>query len=135
MAHPVRGGLTFTPTLEEFAKERTGFPVTVLSGGNNSGKSLLLKWLKHTMGKTAYMIGTNRFYHVYHFSAALRDPKELDQFESQFQSHFWSEQYNYEQNYINLNRIILDLSDTQRSLLFELCSRLIVSPRGSPSGR
>ena len=36
MAHPVRGGLTFTPTLEEFAKERAGSPVTVLSGGNNS---------------------------------------------------------------------------------------------------
>ena len=45
MAHPVRGGLTFTPTLEEFAKERAGSPVTVLSGGNNSGKSLVLKWL------------------------------------------------------------------------------------------
>jgi hypothetical protein len=36
------------------------------------------------MGKTAYMVGTNRFYHVYHFK---RDsPCELDQFESQFQS-------------------------------------------------
>jgi hypothetical protein len=61
--------------------------VTVLSGGNNSGKSLVLKWLKHTMGKTAYMVGTTRFYHVYHFNAILRDPSELDQFESQFQSH------------------------------------------------
>jgi hypothetical protein len=60
--------------------------VTVLSGGNNSGKSLVLKWLKHTMGKTAYMVGTTRFYHVYHFNAILRDPSELDQFESQFQS-------------------------------------------------
>jgi predicted ATPase len=127
VAHPARGGLTFTPTLEEFAKERAGSPVTVLSGGNNSGKSLVLKWLKHTMGKTAYMVGTNRFYHVYHFSAALRDPNELDQFENQFQSNFWSEQYNYEQNYIDLNRIILGLSDSQRSSFFELCGRLIGS--------
>jgi predicted ATPase len=127
VAHPARGGLTFTPTLEDFAKERAGSPVTVLSGGNNSGKSLVLKWLKQTMGKTAYMVGANRFYHVYHFSAALRDPNELDQFESQFQSHFWSEQYNYEQNYIDLNRIILGLSDSQRSWLFELCGRLIDS--------
>jgi hypothetical protein len=79
------------------------------------------------MGKTAYMVGTNRFYHVYHFSAALRDPNELDQFESQFQSNFWSEQYNYEQNYIDLNRIILGLSDSQRLSLFELCGRLIGS--------
>jgi len=127
MPHPLRGGLTFAPTLEEFAKERAGSPVTVLSGGNNSGKSLVLRWLKHTMGKTAYMVGTNRFYHVYHFSTALRDPNELDQFENQFQSNFWSEQYNYEQNYIDLNHIIVGLSDCQRLSLFELCGKLIDS--------
>ncbi len=61
------------------------------------------------------------------FSAALRNPNELDQFESQFQSNFWSEEYNYEQNYIDLNHIILGLSDSQRLSFFELCSRLIGS--------
>lgn len=127
MPHPLKGGLTFAPTLEEFARERAGSPVTVLSGGNNSGKSLVLKWLKHTMGKTAYMVGTNRFYHVYHFSTALRDPNELEQFESQFNSNFLSEEYNYEQNYIDLNHIIVGLSDSQRLSLFELCGKLIDS--------
>lgn len=127
MSHPLKGGLTFTPTLEEFAKERAGSSVTVLSGGNNSGKSLVLKWLKHTMGRTAYMVGTNRFYHVYHFNTALRDPNELDQFESQFQSNCWSEQFNYEQNFIDLNRIIVGLSDSKRNELFDLCGRLIGS--------
>jgi hypothetical protein len=58
MTHPLRGGLTFVPALEEFARERAGAPVTVLCGGNNSGKSLMLKWLKNTMGKTAYMVGS-----------------------------------------------------------------------------
>jgi predicted ATP-dependent endonuclease of OLD family len=125
MPHPLRGGLTFTPTLEEFAAERVDSSVTVLSGSNNSGKSLVLKWLKQTMGKTAYMIGTNRFYHVYHFSTGIRNPNELDQFESQFSSNLWSEEYNYEQNYIDLNRIIVGLSDHQRVSLFELCGRLI----------
>lgn len=125
MTHPARGGLIFTPTLEAFARERSGAAVTVLSGGNNSGKSLVLKWLKHTMGKTAYMVGSNRFYHVYHFSTSVRDPNALDQFENQFQSQFWNEEYNYEQNYIDLNRISVDLSDVQRNALFELCGRLI----------
>jgi hypothetical protein len=32
------------------------------------------------------MVGTTRFYHVYHFNAILGDPSELDPFESQFQS-------------------------------------------------
>ncbi len=128
MAHPMRGGLTFAPTLEAFANERAGAPITVLSGGNNSGKSLVLKWLKQTMGRTAYMVGTNRFYHVYHFSSGLRDPRELDQFESQFQSHFHSEEHNHEANYLDLNRIIIGLSDDQRNALFALCGRLIGSP-------
>ncbi len=125
--HPLRGGLLFDPPLDAFAKERAGSAVTVLSGGNNSGKSLVLKWLKHAMGKTAYMVGTNRFYHVYHFSTSLRDPNELDSFESQFNSNIWSEEYNYEQNFIDLNRIIVTLSDTRRKALFELCGSLIGS--------
>ena len=127
MPHPLHGGLEFTPTLEVFARARAGTASTVLSGGNNSGKSLVLKYLKSTMGKSAYMVGANRFYHVYHFSTALRDPNELDQFENNFQSNFWQEQYNYEQNYIDLNRIIVGLSDRQRDSLFELCGRLIGS--------
>lgn len=125
MAHPTRGGLQFEPALEEFAKERAGTHLTVLSGGNNSGKSLVLKWLKSTMGKTSYMIGTNRFYHVYHFTSGLRAANELDQFENQFQSNFSSEEYNYEQNYFDLNKIIIGLSDSQREQLFTLCGSLI----------
>ena len=127
MPHPLNGGLEFTPSLDTFATQRAGTASTVLSGGNNSGKSLVLKYLKSTMGKTAYMVGANRFYHVYHFSTALRDPNELDQFENNFQSNFWQEQYNYEQNYIDLNRIIVGLSNQQRNLLFELCGCLIGS--------
>ncbi len=122
-----KSGLTFSPTLEEFAKSRAGTHSTVLSGSNNSGKSLVLKYLKSTMGKTAYMIGTNRFYHVYHFSTALRNPNELDQFENEFNSNFRNEQYNYEQNYIDLNRIIVGLSNKQRGELFSLCGSLLGS--------
>jgi len=125
--HPLRGGLLFDPPLDDFAKERAGSAITTLSGGNNSGKSLVLKWLKHTMGKTAYMVGTNRFYHVYHFNTAIRDPNELEGFENQFNSNLWEEQYNYEKNLIDLNRIIVNLSDPRRKALFELCGTLIGS--------
>ena len=125
MSLPPNSGLTFTPLLEEFAKVRAGTTSTVLSGSNNSGKSLVLKYLKSTMGKTAYMVGTNRFYHVYHFSTAIRDPNELDQFENQFNNNFRNEQYNYEQNYIDLNKIIVGLTNAQRTQLFELCGRLL----------
>lgn len=77
------------------------------------------------MGKTAYMVGTNRFYHVYHFSTGLRDPNQLDQFESNFQHNFTNEQFNYEQNTFELSQIVISLSDTQRKALFKLTGELI----------
>ena len=127
MTRPYNSGLTFTPTLEEFAKVRSGTASTVISGSNNSGKSLVLKYLKSTMGKTAYMVGTNRFYHVFHFSTAVRDPNQLDQFENQFNSNFGNAQFNNEQNYFDLNQIIVGMSNVQRNQLFELCGRLLGS--------
>jgi predicted ATPase len=120
-----RQDLEFVPALQLFSQSRSGSPITVLSGANNSGKSLTLRSLKATLGRTAYFVGTNRFYHVYHFSSALRAQNELDQFESTFQSHFNDESHNHEQNVFDLARIITGLSDRRRNDLFRLCGDLI----------
>jgi predicted ATPase len=117
--------LEFVPSLQLFAQARAQSPTTVLAGGNNTGKSLTLRWLKATLGRSAYFVGTNRFYHVYHFSTGLREPNELDQFESNFQSQFRDERYNFEQNVFDLSRIIIGLNDKRRDELFKLCGELI----------
>lgn len=117
--------IEFVPALQAFGQLRSQCPVTVLAGPNNSGKSLTLRWLKSTLGRTAYFVGTNRFYHVYHFSSGIRAPNELDQFESNFQSHFNDETHNHEQNVFDLSRIITGLSDERRAALFSLCGTLI----------
>ncbi len=127
MSSYTKSDLIFQPPLNEFFAAREDKPLTVFAGANNTGKSLVLKWLKHQIGRTAYMIGTNRFYHVYHFSSGLRDPNEIDQFENQFNNGFYQEQYNYEQNFIDLNRIIIGLSNNRRGSLFQLCGDLIGS--------
>jgi len=127
MSSYTKSDLVFQPPLNEFFAAREDKPLTVFAGANNTGKSLVLKWLKHQIGRTAYMIGTNRFYHVYHFSSGLRDPNEIDQFENQFNNGFYQEQYNYEQNFIDLNRIIIGLSNKRRGSLFQLCGDLIGS--------
>jgi predicted ATPase len=120
-----KSDLEFKPSLQLFSQSRADNPITILAGPNNGGKSLTLKWLKATLGRSAYFIGTNRFYHVYRFSTGLREPNELDQLESSFQSNYQQEDYNYEQNVFDLNRIIIGLSDTRRSELFSLCGKLI----------
>ena len=99
----------------------------MLAGPNNSGKSLTLRWLKSTLGRAAYFVGTNRFYHVYHLSTGLRQANELDQFESNFNSQFRDDSHNHEQNVLDLGRILQGLKDNRRNQLFEICGALIGS--------
>jgi hypothetical protein len=121
MTAHTKAEIEFVPALQLFGQTRSQNPLTVLAGPNNSGKSLTLRWLKSTLGRTAYFVGTNRFYHVYHFSSGIREPNELNQLESTFQSHFNDETHNQEQNVFDLSRIIIGLSDKRRSDLFSLC--------------
>lgn len=113
------------PTTQELLEARTERPYTALAGANNSGKSLWLKHLKRSLGSSAYMVGTNRFYHVYHFQNMLRDPNQLQQFEHQFQAQFNQRETNHEQNFIDLQQVIVGLNDTQRDLLFTTCGALL----------
>lgn len=125
MAGHRKQDIEFIPSLQLFGQSRNQTPLTVLAGPNNSGKSLTLRWLKSTLGKTAYFVGANRFYHVYHFSSGIRQTNELDQLENAFNSHFNDESHNYEQNEFDLSRIIIGLSDNRRNDLFKLCGELI----------
>lgn len=117
--------ILFEPRIEEFIASRKDKPYTALSGPNNSGKSLILKWLKRQIGRSSYLVGVNRFYHVYHFSPGLRDPNEVNALDNQFNSQFNQKDFNYEQNFIDLNRVIIGLSNPKRNLLFQLCEDLL----------
>ena len=117
--------ISITPTIPVFYESRASRPLTAISGANNTGKSLILKYLKQHLGKSAYLIGPNRFYHVYHFSSGVTNPNEIDEFENQFRQSFAQEQHNHENNFLDLNRIITGLKNSRRKQLFELCGDLL----------
>ena len=119
--------LNFNPDLPKFFSSLSEEDLTVLSGSNNSGKSLVLKNLKLELGASAHMVGASRFYHIYHLSTGLRDPNALQQWEQQFRQNFYQPEFNYEQNYIDLNQILLGLSDTARHRYFALVGELLGS--------
>jgi predicted ATPase len=119
--------LTFSPTLPDFFESLSSEDLTVISGSNNSGKSLVLKNLKLVLGASAHMVGAARFYHIYHLSTGLRDPNQLQQWEQQFRTNFYQPEFNYEQNYIDLNQILLGLNDTDRERFFHLVGDLLGS--------
>lgn len=111
-----RSRLVFTPELEVFVNDRTARHYTCLAGRNNTGKSLVLKYLKFAFGKHAYMVGVNRFYHVHQFGSGLRDPNELEQFETNFINTWQQEGHNPEQNFFDLNRVIIGLNNKHATI-------------------
>lgn len=117
--------IEFSPTLDAFSDSRRNEAFTVLCGVNNSGKSLILKELKSSRGKSAYLVGPVRFYHIYHLSTQYQTDQDYDNVEAQFLNDRRSSPYNSEQNYIDLGRIIASLNDSKRNMLLELCGELI----------
>src|SRR4030088_2697889 len=100
-------GLTFEPDIAQFVGQRSRTPLTVLSGPNNGGKSAVLKAIKSSLGRVAYLMGPIRFYHVFEFGSQAPDPNELDNLENQFRSTMSQRQANYEQNFMDLQKILV----------------------------
>lgn len=120
-------GLLFHPDLPQFMTERQSAYYTTLSGGNNSGKSVLLKNMKFHLGRRAYMAGPQRFYHIYELSTQRWNLQDYDSWDQQFRQNFAQEEANTENNFIDLGRVIGALKDGKRNQLFELCGSLIGS--------
>jgi len=67
----------FNDISEEQFYSRDDSRVSVLSGTNNCGKTLLLKELFNRFGEEAYLCGINRYYSVGLFSRYSEDPKYI----------------------------------------------------------
>lgn len=120
-------GLTFHPDLAQFLADRQAAYYTTLSGGNNSGKSVLLKNMKIHLGRRAYMAGPQRFYHIYELSTQRWNLQDYDNWDNSFRQNFYQEEANTETNFIDLGRVIGAMKDAKRRQLFELCGSLIGS--------
>ncbi len=93
-----RFSIAFNPTIEEFLQQRSSKPTTVLSGANNSGKSLVLKFAKAILGSSAYLVGCNRFYHVTILNSRQTDEFEHEQQHQSFMHSFYTQTQNTEEN-------------------------------------
>ena len=120
--------IEFLPPFDEFYKSISSFRTVVLSGPNNSGKTLLLKCLKSKLGSRSYMLAMDRFYHVFHLSTGMRDPSQIFSINRQFVESFSHENQNAEKNLIDLNQIIIGLNNPQREKLLSICGDLLDTP-------
>jgi predicted ATPase len=117
--------IVFSPKISDLVAARVQAPYTVLCGGNNSGKSLVLKQLKFNRGQTAYLVGPQRFYHIIELATQRWDDGDYQNWENQFRNNAQNKEFNFEQNFIDLGRILGGLKDSERDKLFKLCGELI----------
>lgn len=117
--------ITFSPDIDTFLTMRGDAIYNAFSGGNNSGKSLVLKQIKLRFGKEAYLVGPQRFYHITELASQRFPDTDYDNWDSQFRSNASNKEYNFEQNFIDLGRILGNMKDLERIQLFELCGKLI----------
>ena len=115
----------FEPELEELCDSRADKIVTVLSGPNNSGKTLILKNLWAIVGRSGYLVSCNRFSHVDQLNSRKIDKDDHRRFYDNFINSYNMAQNNSENNELQLEQVITSLKDRQRDVLFELCEQLI----------
>ena len=120
-----RINVDFTPSIEGFFEARKNHESTVLSGPNNSGKTLLLKQLFSLVGPTGYLLGCNRFSHVDVLNTREVDKHQHRTHYDSFLHEFHTSRQNTENNRLNLQEVITSLNDTARSKLFSVAEELL----------
>lgn len=120
-----RSIVAFSPTLEDFFAARSSKSTTVLSGANNSGKSLIIKKLYPLIGNKAYMLACNRFSSVDVLNSRQKDRYEKQRlFENAVQQQYTSQQ-NTETNDRQIEQIVAGLNNDQRNNLFLVAEELL----------
>lgn len=120
-----RINVDFSPTPEEFLKARQNKAITVLSGPNNCGKTLLLKQLFSVVGQGGYLIGCNRFSHVDVLNTRQIDKYQHRSYYDNFVRNLYTARQNTEDNQLNLQEVITTLKDSARDKLFAVCEELL----------
>ncbi len=79
--------IEFRPDIDELITSRQSKIATVLSGPNNSGKSLLLKHLFASLGPRSCLLTSNRFSTIDVINSRTVDPQERRQVYDSFIHH------------------------------------------------
>lgn len=97
----------------------------VLVGRNNSGKSYLLKTLRHEAGPSAIYLGPARYHNFSVLGVYARNRSRLTERWTQFVNHWQNAQQNIDNSPLNLQQAIAALTDDRREVLFEIIKLLL----------
>jgi len=123
-AHIPRFSVEFQPDIEAFMVSRTQAPSTILSGPNNSGKSLLLKHLAQ-LGHKSCLLTCNRFSLIDVINSRATDPDERKRWFETVTQQQESGHYHEDTNSRQLDQLISILNDEKQDKLFAIAGQLL----------
>lgn len=117
--------LTFSPTIDEFLMSRDNQATTVLSGLNNSGKSLCLKHFCKRLGPTSYLVACNRIYTIDQIHYQDPDPGAYRRRHQEYIAGLGRSKNNDENNHLDFQSAITKLSNDDRNKVFSVAGDLL----------
>lgn len=116
---------TFTPALSVFKKQRNSDFITVICGQNNSGKSLVLKMLRLSVGINSLLLSCNRFYHIDTLSYSNISSFQYQQNFDNWERNLYSSKQNDESCNVNFQNVVQSMKNEERKDFFKLCKHFI----------
>jgi hypothetical protein len=117
----------FRPDVDALIASRSGKFVTVFSGPNNSGKSLLLKHLFASLGPKSCLLTCNRFSTIDVINSRTTNPDERRQIYDSFIHQQEAGNYHDDLNPRQLEQLIAGLNNEKQDKLFEIAGQLLGS--------
>ncbi len=96
--------------------------VSVLSGTNNCGKTLILKQLFDRFGEKAYLCGTNRYYSVQHFPAYHEKPTYMEDTWKNTRTQIRDPQCNHDPIVMTFQDVFIRMTDDERKEVYRISS-------------
>lgn len=110
---------------EQTFASREDSHVSVLSGTNNCGKTLILKRLFSRLGEEAFYCGTNRYYSIEHFPAYQDQPQFIQNTWTNFRNQIADARFNNDPVVMPFHDVFIRMSDDERDEVYRICGECL----------
>lgn len=105
--------------------DRSDSQISILSGSNNTGKSLILKQLFEKFGDSAHFCGTNRYYEMEYFPVYNEDPNYKRNILKHIKAQINEPRFNRDPIMMTFHDVFIRLTDDERNQVYRTCTQCL----------